>query len=129
MLSSKDAYRFQKSYEGKHRVTKIPCPMVMPIGVFVDLFARAANRVKTRTLFSFRNVQEEVLQDLMDPGWNQTVTVADDAIRCTASLPSIVFRYWYISLSIVLFVSTSLFYLQVLVESHVIVRVKRFVQL
>jgi len=64
----------------------------MPIHVFVDLFATAPNRIKTATLFSFRNLPQSVFDDLMDSGWNQKVTVAGDIIRCTISLPSVVFR-------------------------------------
>lgn len=65
----------------------------MPLTVFVDLFASATNRQRTPTLFTIRDIEDHVFNDLMDPAWHTKTVDTGDIIRCSVSLPSVVFRF------------------------------------
>jgi hypothetical protein len=65
----------------------------LPIGCFVDLFASADSIHKTATFFVFKNLSNALLNSLMDEGWNEKVTIGEDAVRCTVDKKSLVFTY------------------------------------
>jgi hypothetical protein len=73
------------------RVTHIS--WFMPIGVMVDLFACASSIHKTRTLFVFKEISEELFDSLMDRGWNEKIVIGVDVIKCLIDAKSVLFKY------------------------------------
>jgi hypothetical protein len=51
------------------------------------------NRVRSPTLFTFRDVDNKAFAELMDDGWSSRTMVGEDIVRCTIAKPSMVFRY------------------------------------
>lgn len=66
---------------------------IMPITVMVDLFSCAQTIHRSKTLFVFKAVTEELMSSLMDKGWNSKVTMGGDVVRCTIDPATITFRY------------------------------------
>lgn len=84
---------FQLSKKPSTRSRRTHLQWFIPFSVFVDLFASARNRVRTPTLFTFRNLTVEVFSGLMDDGWGTRTTNFGDIIRCTVAGHSVMFRY------------------------------------
>ena len=72
----------------------------MSIGVMVDLFACASSIHKTRTLFVFKEISEELFDSLMDQGWNEKIVIGADVIKCLIDAKSVLFdqvSHWLIN--------------------------------
>lgn len=65
----------------------------MPFHVFVDLFTSAPSRARTPTLYTVRDISDQVFGDIMDAGWHQKTIESGDIIRCTVNRPSVSFRF------------------------------------
>lgn len=65
----------------------------MPICVMVDLFACSPSIHKTRTLFVFKDMSDELFASLMDSGWQEKVVIAENAIKCVLDPKTISFKY------------------------------------
>ena len=59
----------------------------------VDLFSCAQTIHRSKTLFVFKAVTEELMSSLMDKGWNSKVTMGGHVVQCTIDLATITFRY------------------------------------
>ena len=67
----------------------------MPIGVFVNLFYVAIHMRRTKMMFVYKEVTEELCASLMDNGWDTKVTRIQDAefLKTTVAQGSLSFRY------------------------------------
>lgn len=67
----------------------------MPIGVFIDLFYVATNMRRTKMMFVYKEVTEELCASLMDRGWDTKITRIRDAefLKTIAARGSMSFRY------------------------------------
>jgi len=65
----------------------------MPLDVMIDLFAISNSIHKTRTLFVFKDLSEELLNSLMDKGWDMKISSGADEIKCMVDRESIIFKY------------------------------------
>ena len=65
----------------------------MPINVMVDLFAVANNIHRTPTLFVFKYISEDLFASLMDNGWNESIVLMADEIKCIIDPHSVIFKY------------------------------------
>jgi len=75
----------------RSRVTHIS--WFMPIAVMVDLFAYAPSIRRTKMLFVFREMLDELSNSLMDCGWQEKVVIGQDAIKCVLDPKTVLFKY------------------------------------
>ena len=87
-----DVFKLPTVNEALYRIAPYAPSVVHAFYGICGLFAAARNRVRTPTLFTFRNLNEEVFSGLMDDGWETRTTDFEDLIRCTVACPSVVFR-------------------------------------
>lgn len=66
----------------------------LPIGVFVDIFHVAENRIqKTKVMWIIKDVDDDLCASMMDKGWDLKITKAADVIKTVVHQQSLRFRY------------------------------------
>jgi len=66
----------------------------LPIGVFVDIFHVAENRIKkTKVMWIIKDINDDLCASIMDKGWDLKITKAADVIKTVVHQQSLGFRY------------------------------------
>jgi hypothetical protein len=65
----------------------------MPVHVMADLFGCAATVRRTPTMYVFNAPSTDLLNSLMDPGWDEKHQIGQDILKCVVSRDSMIFRY------------------------------------
>jgi len=65
----------------------------IPIAVMIDLFSIASSIHKTRTLWIFKDLSEELFNSLMDKGWDVKVVHGADEVQCVVDHESVLFKF------------------------------------